>query len=151
MTLHYKVKTLQCQGMRRPLRVKLILPALTEATSPFWRPIKYSLFPPLGLATLAGFLEPDELGVAVRQACPGLASLVEQRMHVRKARVARGSRPLTPGKRDAAHLLVAQVGEGANVARRRDHDFVMFEDRVEIRDDSDGPARCIRLPAARAM
>ena len=34
-------------------RVKLILPALTEATSPFWRPIKYSLFPPLGLATLA--------------------------------------------------------------------------------------------------
>ena len=96
------------------------------------------------------FLEPDELGVAVRQACPGLASLVEQRMHVRKARVARGSRPLTPGKRDAAHLLVAQVGEGANVARRRDHDFVMFEDRVEIRDDSDDPARCIRLPAARA-
>jgi hypothetical protein len=35
------------------VKVKLILPALTEATSPFWRPIKYSLFPPLGLATLA--------------------------------------------------------------------------------------------------
>ena len=35
----------------------MILPALTEATSPFWRPIKYSLFPPLGLATLAGFLD----------------------------------------------------------------------------------------------
>ncbi len=43
------------QSMRR-LRVKLILPALTEATSPYWRPIKYSLFPPLGLATLAAFL-----------------------------------------------------------------------------------------------
>src|ERR1700747_3035219 len=41
-------------------RVKLILPALTEATSPFWRPIKYSLFPPLGLATLAAFLSPDD-------------------------------------------------------------------------------------------
>jgi radical SAM superfamily enzyme YgiQ (UPF0313 family) len=41
------------------LRVKLILPALTEATSPFWRPIKYSLFPPLGLATLAGYLPGD--------------------------------------------------------------------------------------------
>jgi radical SAM superfamily enzyme YgiQ (UPF0313 family) len=40
-------------------RVKLILPALTEATSPFWRPIKYSLFPPLGLATLAAHLDPD--------------------------------------------------------------------------------------------
>ena len=31
----------------------MILPALTEATSPLFRPIKYSLFPPLGLATLA--------------------------------------------------------------------------------------------------
>jgi radical SAM superfamily enzyme YgiQ (UPF0313 family) len=38
----------------------MILPALTEATSPFWRPIKYSLFPPLGLATLAGYLDPDD-------------------------------------------------------------------------------------------
>jgi radical SAM superfamily enzyme YgiQ (UPF0313 family) len=44
----------------RPLRVKLILPALTEATSPYWRPIKYSLFPPLGLATLAAYLGPDD-------------------------------------------------------------------------------------------
>jgi hypothetical protein len=24
------------------MRVKLILPALTEATNPYWRPIKYS-------------------------------------------------------------------------------------------------------------
>jgi radical SAM superfamily enzyme YgiQ (UPF0313 family) len=38
------------------VKVKLMLPALTEATSPLWRPIKYSLFPPLGLATLAGYL-----------------------------------------------------------------------------------------------
>src|SRR5256714_1900053 len=35
----------------------MILPALTEATSPFFRPIKYSLFAPLGLATLAGYLD----------------------------------------------------------------------------------------------
>src|SRR3954465_12302882 len=42
------------------VRVKMILPALTEATSPFWRPIKYSLFPPLGLATLAGYLSEDD-------------------------------------------------------------------------------------------
>lgn len=42
-----------------PRRVKLVLPALTEATSVHWRPIKYSLFPPLGLATLAAFLDPD--------------------------------------------------------------------------------------------
>ena len=44
----------------KPLRVKFILPALTEATSPYWRPIKYSLFPPLGLATLAAYLRPDD-------------------------------------------------------------------------------------------
>ncbi len=38
----------------------MILPALIEAVSPGWRPIKYSLFPPLGLATLAGYLDPDD-------------------------------------------------------------------------------------------
>ena len=43
--------------VRRTRRVKLILPALTEATSPYWRPIKYSLFPPLGLATLAAYVD----------------------------------------------------------------------------------------------
>lgn len=42
------------------MRVKFILPALTEAKSPYWRPIKYSLFPPLGLATLAAYLSPDD-------------------------------------------------------------------------------------------
>ncbi len=44
------------------MKVKMILPALIEAKSPLWRPIKYSLFPPLGLATLAGHLsEEDEV------------------------------------------------------------------------------------------
>jgi radical SAM superfamily enzyme YgiQ (UPF0313 family) len=42
------------------VKVKMILPALTEATSPFWRPIKYSLFPPLGLATLAAYLDESD-------------------------------------------------------------------------------------------
>lgn len=42
------------------MKIKMILPALTEAESPFWRPIKYSLFPPLGLATLAAYLSPDD-------------------------------------------------------------------------------------------
>src|SRR5687767_15078544 len=41
------------------MRVKMILPALTEATGPYRRPIKYSLFPPLGLATLAAYLGND--------------------------------------------------------------------------------------------
>ncbi|MGN6592383.1 MAG: B12-binding domain-containing radical SAM protein [Terriglobales bacterium] len=47
----------------KPLRVKFILPALTEATSPFFRPVKYSLFPPLGLATLAAWLDPGDEAV----------------------------------------------------------------------------------------
>jgi radical SAM superfamily enzyme YgiQ (UPF0313 family) len=42
------------------MRVTMILPALTEATSPLFRPIKYSLFPPLGLATLASYLDPGD-------------------------------------------------------------------------------------------
>ena len=50
---------------RRVLRVKFILPALTEATDPYWRPIKYSLFPPLGLATLAAYLSPDDAATIV--------------------------------------------------------------------------------------
>src|SRR5204862_1759777 len=72
--------------MRR-LRVTLILPALTEATDPYWRPIKYSLFPPLGLATLAAYLDADDD-----------ATIVDE--HVR---------PLTgPGGRDP-DLVVIQV------------------------------------------
>src|SRR5213083_1574014 len=42
------------------MNVTMILPALTEATSPLFRPIKYSLFPPLGLATLAAYLDEDD-------------------------------------------------------------------------------------------
>jgi radical SAM superfamily enzyme YgiQ (UPF0313 family) len=46
----------------RPLKVKMISPAKTAADSVYWRSIKYSLFPPLGLATLAGYLdEADEI------------------------------------------------------------------------------------------
>ena len=40
--------------------VKMISPAKTAADSRYWRSIKYSLFPPLGLATLAGYLDPDD-------------------------------------------------------------------------------------------
>ncbi len=42
------------------MRVKLVLPALTEAKSPFFRPVKYALVPPLGLATLAAYLRDDD-------------------------------------------------------------------------------------------
>ena len=39
------------------MHVKLILPSLKEAGSAQWRPIKYALFPPLGLATLAAYIK----------------------------------------------------------------------------------------------
>lgn len=42
------------------MKVKMILPSLEEADSPYFRPIKYSLFPPLGLATLAAYFSPDD-------------------------------------------------------------------------------------------
>ncbi|NEQ95931.1 MAG: B12-binding domain-containing radical SAM protein [Cyanothece sp. SIO2G6] len=42
------------------MKVKMILPALTEALSPFWRPIKYHLFPPLGLAAIASFFDEND-------------------------------------------------------------------------------------------
>src|SRR2546430_2157050 len=45
------------------MRVTILLPALPEAACPFFRPIKYSLFPPLGLATLAGYLDDSDEGV----------------------------------------------------------------------------------------
>lgn len=38
----------------------MILPSLEEAESPYFRPIKYSLFPPIGLATLAGYFSDDD-------------------------------------------------------------------------------------------
>ena len=49
------------------MKVKFILPSLTEAESPFWRPIKYSLFPPLGLATLAADLSPEDVAEIIDQ------------------------------------------------------------------------------------
>ncbi len=49
------------------MKIKFILPSLIEAGNPLWRPIKYSLFPPLGLATLAGFLAPDDEAEIVDQ------------------------------------------------------------------------------------
>src|SRR5262249_9373462 len=53
---HIKYSSVHFQLMK----VKMILPSLTEATGPLFRPIKYSLFPPLGLATLAAYLDEDD-------------------------------------------------------------------------------------------
>jgi radical SAM superfamily enzyme YgiQ (UPF0313 family) len=65
---------MQRHHFRRSLRVTFILPALTEATSPYWRPIKYSLFPPLGLATLAAYLRADDEAMIVDEHVEKLAT-----------------------------------------------------------------------------
>lgn len=41
------------------MKWKLVLPALEEAQNEYYRSIKYSLFPPLGLASLAGYIPED--------------------------------------------------------------------------------------------
>ena len=56
------IQTLNYEGVFQ-LFVKFILPALTEAKSIYWRSIKYSLFPPLGLATLAAHLSDQDKAV----------------------------------------------------------------------------------------
>jgi len=49
------------------MKIKFILPSLTEAENNIYRPIKYSLFPPLGLATLAAYLDPKDEATIVDQ------------------------------------------------------------------------------------
>ena len=65
---------MQSMKPSRALRVKFILPALTEATSPYFRPIKYSLCPPLGLATLAAYLTADDEAAIVDEHVERLAT-----------------------------------------------------------------------------
>ena len=73
------------------MRGMLILPALAEARLPGWRPVKYALFPPLGLATLAAFLDPGddaciEDGHVTALSDPGDAELVLIEVYITNAR-----------------------------------------------------------------
>jgi len=42
------------------MKAKMILPALVDKTGPHFRPIKYALFAPLGLASLAGYFSESD-------------------------------------------------------------------------------------------
>jgi hypothetical protein len=90
--------------------------------------------------------QPDELGMAVRQASAGFAAFIKERVHVGKSRFARRARPLAPGGCDAVDLVLAQLRERVDVARCRNDDLVMLEDRIEVRDNANRPAR--RVPGA---
>jgi hypothetical protein len=86
----------------------------------------------------------------MRQARAGLTSFVQEGMDVGEAGLARGAGPLAPGDRDAGDLVPCELREGADVARRRDDDLMMLEDRVEVRDDANRPAGRVGGAAARA-
>jgi radical SAM superfamily enzyme YgiQ (UPF0313 family) len=126
------------------MRVKMILPALTEATSPFFRPIKYSLFPPLGLATLAGYLrdedeveiqdehveplslddEPDLVVIQVYITSAHRAYALADHYRARGAHVALGGLHVTslPGEA-AAHADTIFIGPGEDTWPRFLDDF----------------------------
>ena len=70
-------------------------------------------------------------------------------MQVGKAGFTRSSRSLAPGDRDPGDLVLAQLRERADVPRCRDDDLVMLEDWVEIWNDADRPARCVRPAVTR--
>jgi radical SAM superfamily enzyme YgiQ (UPF0313 family) len=57
---HFYDVTLISNEWEKTMHIKMILPALLEARSEGFRPIKYRLFPPLGLATLAAYCSPND-------------------------------------------------------------------------------------------
>ena len=151
------------------MRVELLLPALTEAKSPFFRPIKYSLFPPLGLATLAAYLSTRTTTCAIQDEhvqeldLDGEPDLVGIEVYVTSARRAyaladdyraRGVRVVLGG----LHVTVAAGGGAA--PRRRDRHSARPRRRGRGSSPTRAPAaRCSastapgrgRSPACRAM
>jgi hypothetical protein len=69
----------------------------------------------------------------------GLTALVHEGVHVSEPLRARGLRPLSPGERDAAELLLVEFREAARVPRDVDDDLLPLEGGEEIRDDPDLP------------
>jgi radical SAM superfamily enzyme YgiQ (UPF0313 family) len=121
-----------CYQVQNMLRVKLILPALVEASAPGWRRIKYSLFPPLGLATLAAFLpdadvhivdehvqrlslddEPDLVGIEVYVTNAHRAYQIADHYRARGVRVILGGLHVTARPDEAAaHADTIVLGPG---------------------------------------
>ena len=99
----------------------MILPALTEAVSPFFRPIKYSLFPPLGLATLAAYLDEND-------------EIVIQDEHVEKLTVEDD-----PSRRRA--FVLHPIGHLANERSRLDRLLGLFSRSLHSRSSVAAPVR----------
>ena len=71
----------------------------------------------------------------MREARSGLATFVDERMHVTSVR---GRAPL-PSLGDELGLVVLELGQCADVPAAVHDDFLPFERRVEIGDDSHAP------------
>ena len=84
-------------------------------------------------------MEPDELGVRVRQAAAGVAALVDQGVDVGKPVVSRRRGPLLPGLGHEPELVGRELGDRAQVLRGVDDDFLAIQRGVQIRDDPDLP------------
>jgi hypothetical protein len=85
------------------------------------------------------FLQHDELRMAVGEARAREPAFVDQGMDVGESFGSRGVDAVLPGFRDRFDLALAEIGEGADVLRRVDDDFLALERRVEVRDDPNPP------------
>lgn len=68
------------QPRRRPFyEFQIHPPGFHRGGKPSWRPIKYSLFPPLGLATLARYLSADDQAHIVDQHAQKLTLAIQSK------------------------------------------------------------------------
>ncbi len=96
-----------------------------------------------------GLLEPDELGVAVRQARARFAAFVEEEERVVEAGLACRAQPLVPRDGDRAQFLVVELGKRSHVARRVDDHLLVLERGIEVRNDAHLPAGGVGSPVGR--
>jgi hypothetical protein len=83
----------------------MIVPALIEANAPGYRRIKYALFPPLGLASLASYLDPlDEV------------ELLDEHVHTP---LQRDDQPRPARDERVRHVGASCVGDRGCVSRAR--------------------------------
>jgi radical SAM superfamily enzyme YgiQ (UPF0313 family) len=115
------------------VKVKLIIPSMVSRESPFWRPLKYSLWPPLGLATLAAHVDdgdevalvdgnvepldldddPDLVGIQVYVSAANRAYAIADHYRGRGVHVALGGRHVTAMPWEAArHADTILLGPG---------------------------------------
>ena len=143
------------------MRVKMILPALTEARSPLFRPVKYSLFPPLGLATLAAYLGEDDTVEIVDEHVQTVALDDDPEVVVIQVYITNASRAYRYAdhyRRKGAHVCLGGLHVTSMPAEAAAHADTIFlgpgEDSWQrfLKNFRDGcPAPVYRAPARRSL